>query len=140
MFDILVAIIAGLGHLPVGLLNLPRLTLVLEDLASLFSQELLLLLLQLPVLLLHSRFEVWLDFEQITVQFKLLCAHIEVLHAELLPILVSLFLLLLHFMFLLRQVTCVLTETIVIFEVEMAVFLTAVLLKRNLVDEGIQRL
>ena len=114
MFNIHVTIIAGLHHLAVGFLDLPRLTLVLKDLASLFSQESLLLLLQLVQFLLLSRFKVWHDLEQITVQVKLFRAHVEVLDAEFLPILVRLFLLPHHFMSLLGQVTFVLAVAIVI--------------------------
>ena len=75
VINIHVTIISRLSDLLVCMLNLFDLPLMLENLASLFSQKLILLCVDFPELFLLVSVEVRLDLEQITVEFKLLLSH-----------------------------------------------------------------
>ena len=94
---------------------------MLENLASLFSQKLLLLPCKLPVVFLFKCVKVRLHLKQVTVEFKLLRTHVKMLAAELFPFFVSIVLFLHYFMFLPGLFTNELSVAIVFFKPNMMV-------------------
>lgn len=124
VINIHVTIISRLSDLLVCMLNLFDLPLMLENLASLFSQKLILLCVDFPELFLLISVEVRLDLEQITVEFQLLLSHIEMILAERFPLVVGISLLLFNLVAIFIKVTLILTMTVVVFELKLVLIVT----------------
>ena len=124
VINVFVSVVAWCHNLFIGLLDLSYFSFVLENLASLFSQELQLFPVELPVLFFFMRVEVWIDLKQVTMQLELLLIHIEVIPAEGLPFVVSISALLFNLMAFLGQITLVLAMAIIVLKLNVIVIVT----------------
>lgn len=79
------------------------------------------------MVLLLECVKVRLHFEQVTVELKLLCTHVKMFAAELLPLFVGILLLLRYFMFLPGLITNELSVAIVLFKPDMVVDISVML-------------